>query len=106
MTGIFEDRERGYEANWAHEEEVHFKTLARRNNWLGEWAAGLMRLPEAEAIKYTEAVVQAGLSEKGAQAVFEKVRADLAARNVSCPDATIRGKMQELLAKAEADAKK
>jgi hypothetical protein len=106
MTGIFEDRERGYEANWAHEEEVHFKTLARRNNWLGEWAAGLMHLPEAEAVKYTEAVIQAGLSGKGAQAVFEKLRADLAARNISCSDAAIRAKMQELLTKAEAEAKK
>ncbi len=106
MTGIFEDRERGYEANWAREEEVHFKTLARRNNWLGEWAAGLMHLQKSEAAKYAEAVVQAGLSGKGAQAVFEKVRADLAARKAGCPDATIRAKMQELLAKAEAEAKK
>jgi hypothetical protein len=106
MTGIFEDRERGYEANWAHEEEVHFKTLARRNNWLGEWAADLMHLPKAEAVKYAEAVVQAGLSGKGAQAVFEKLRAEFAARNIGCPDATITRKMQELLAKAEAEAKK
>ena len=105
MTGIFEDRERGYEANWAREEEVHFNTLAKRNNRLGQWAAGLMQLPEAEAAKYAEAVVQTGLSEKGAQAVFDKVRADLTARNVSCPDATIKTKMQELLAKAEAEAK-
>lgn len=105
MAGIFEDRERGYEASWAHEEEVHFKTLAKRNNQLGQWAAGLMQLPEAEAAKYADAVVQAGLSEKGAQAVFDKVRSDLTARNVSCTDATITTKMQELLAEAQAQSK-
>jgi hypothetical protein len=40
MPGIFEERERGYEAKWAHDEESHFKILARRNDLLGRWAAG------------------------------------------------------------------
>ena len=36
----FEDREKGFERKFAHDEELKFKATARRNRLLGLWAAG------------------------------------------------------------------
>ena len=36
----FDDREKGFERKFAHDEEQEFKVAARRNRMLGEWAAG------------------------------------------------------------------
>ena len=40
MTNAFEDREKGFESKWAHDEELHFKVIIRHNKLLGLWAAG------------------------------------------------------------------
>ena len=42
MSGSFEDRERAFESKWAHDEELRFKIVARRNKLLGLWAAEQM----------------------------------------------------------------
>ena len=60
MAGSFEAREKGYEAKWAHDEELHFKVLARRNKLLGQWAAGEMGLSGPAADDYVKATIQAG----------------------------------------------
>ena len=44
----FQDRERGEEAHFAHDEEMHFRVTARRNRLLGHWAAERMGLSAAE----------------------------------------------------------
>ena len=51
MSGVFEDREKSYEAKWAHDEDLRFRTVARRNKLLGFWAATQMGLagPAAES---------------------------------------------------------
>ena len=33
------DREEGFERKFAHDEELRFKAMARRNRLLGPWAA-------------------------------------------------------------------
>ncbi len=73
MTGVFEERERGYEAKWAHDEEAHFAIMAKRNAWLGEWACETMQLPKSEADRYVQAVIDAGLTGRGKDPVFEKI---------------------------------
>ena len=37
----FDKREEGFEKKFAHDEELRFKAMARRNKLLGLWAAGL-----------------------------------------------------------------
>ena len=44
----FNDRERAFETKFAHDEEMKFRIIARRNRLLGEWAARQMGLSEAE----------------------------------------------------------
>ena len=58
----FEDREKGYERKFAHDEELKFKANARRNKLLGLWAAGLMGIKGDEAQAYAERLAAAGVA--------------------------------------------
>ena len=95
MPGLFEERERGYEAKWAHDEETHFRVLARRNNLVGHWAAGELGLLEAKADEYAMAVVHTGLIGKSSDPVFEKIQRDFDAKALSYSERTIHRKMEE-----------
>lgn len=100
MSGSFDDRERAFESKFAHDEELKFKIVARRNKFLGLWAAEQMGLPAGEADAYARAVVQADFLEPGHEDVVRKLQADFAARNIARSDHAIRAKMEELLATA------
>lgn len=100
MTGMFEDRERGQEAKWAHDEETHFQIMAKRDAWLGKWAAETMQLPPGDVDRYVKEVVSAGLTGKGKDPVFEKIREDFCLKMLGCPDAVIRQKMKDLFNQA------
>jgi hypothetical protein len=94
MSDAFKDRQKGFEGKWAHDAEMRFKVVARRNKLLGLWAAGEMGLDDSKAKEYAMAVVQADFEEAGDEDVFRKVRADL---DASKSDSAIRAKMEELL---------
>src|SRR5256885_1784681 len=97
---MFEERERGYEAKWAHDAEALFRVMARRDTALGEWAAARMNLSAAEAADYVGAVIQAGMVGKGADLALEKIRADFLARGAACPDDELQAKAADLRAEA------
>ncbi|MBA3667562.1 MAG: DUF1476 domain-containing protein [Sphingomonas sp.] len=86
----FDDRERGFEAKYAHDEEMQFRILARRNRLLGAWAARLMGLTEAEAESYAKDVVRADFEEAGEEDVIRKLLGDLTAAGVDIDEARIR----------------
>lgn len=95
----FDDRENAFEAKFAHDEEMMFKAVARRNKLLGLWAADLMGISGDEADAYAKTVVTADFEEAGHEDVVRKVAADLGDKS----DAdTIRAKMAKLLAEAKA----
>jgi hypothetical protein len=95
MSGSFEDRRRGFESKWAHDAEMQFRIMARRNKLLGQWAAGEIGLSGEKADAYAKAVVAADFEEPGDEDVFRKVRADLDKSKYS--DHAIRQKMADLL---------
>jgi hypothetical protein len=97
MTDGFKDRERGFESKFAHDEELRFKVMARRNKLLGLWAAGEMGFAADKAKEYAMEVVQADFKEAGTEDVFRKLRADFDAAKLAHADRIIRAKMEELL---------
>jgi hypothetical protein len=101
MSGSFEKREKSFETKWAHDEELRFKTYARRNKLLGLWAAGEMGIAGAAAEAYAKEVIAADFEKPGEEDVFEKVRRDFDARGVAVSDHVLRRKMEELLATAK-----
>jgi len=96
----FDDREKGFEKKFAHDQELRFKAEARRNKLLGQWAAGLMGLDEAATGEYAKAVIKADFEEPGDEDVFRKIRADFDAKNIDQSDHQIRRTMDELMHKA------
>jgi hypothetical protein len=100
----FDKREEGFEKKFAHDEELRFKALARRNRLLGMWAAGLLGKTGPDADAYAKEVVIADLEEAGDEDVVRKLVKDLAGKGVS--DQQIREKMNELLEQAAAQVLK
>jgi hypothetical protein len=98
MADSFRDRQKGAEAKYAHDEEMRFKVMARRNKLLGQWAAGEMGVSGAAADSYAKDVIQADFAEAGDDDVLRKVAKDFAAKGVSHDKSAIRAKMEELLA--------
>jgi hypothetical protein len=96
----FEDREKGFERKFAHDEELKFKATARRNRLLGLWAAAHMGLAGDAAQAYAREVIKADLAEPGEEDVFRKIRADFDAKGVNQSDHQIRRQMAELMAQA------
>jgi hypothetical protein len=97
MADGFKDRERGFENKWAHDADMRFKVIARRNKLLGLWAATEMGVTADQANAYAMTVVQADFHKPGDEDVFDKVKADLVAAKLSVADRALRAKMDELL---------
>jgi hypothetical protein len=102
----FDKREEGFEKQFAHDEELKFKAVARRNKLLGLWAAAKMGITGAEAEAYAKDVVMADFEEPGEEDVFRKIRKDCDAKKLAVSDQDIRNAMSELLAQAVAQIKK
>ncbi|MFN7004154.1 MAG: DUF1476 domain-containing protein [Roseinatronobacter sp.] len=96
----FNDRERAFENKFAHDQEMMFKAVARRNKKLGLWAAGLLGKTGADAEAYAMDVIRADFEEAGHEDVVRKVSADLTGL---ADDIVIRAKMAELLSEAKAE---
>ncbi len=93
----FEDREKGFERKFAHDEELKFRATARRNKLLGLWAAEKMGLAADAAQTYAREVIKADLAEPGDEDVFRKLRADFDAHGVEQSDHQIRRMMSDLM---------
>ena len=96
----FDDRKDAFEKKFAHDEELRFKAMARRNKLLGLWAAEKLGKSGTDAESYAKSVVMADFQEAGDDDVLRKVKADLEAGGVSMGEGELRGRMTELLARA------
>ena len=95
----FDDRENAFENKFAHDAEMQFKAEARRNKLLGLWAADLLGKTGDAAGEYAKEVIKSDFEEAGDEDVYRKVSGDLGDK---ADEATIRGKMQSLMAEAKA----
>jgi hypothetical protein len=96
----FDDRERAFEAKFAHDQDMQFKITARRNRLLGEWAADRMGLTPEERDAYAKAVVQADFEEVGDEDVIRKLTGDLTAAKVDISDSEIRAALDAMAVEA------
>lgn len=99
----FDKREDGFEKKFAHDEELQFKAMARRNKLLGLWAAEKLGKTGADADAYAKEVVLADFEEAGDNDVLRKVAADLKPKGID--EAAIRAQMGDLLSQAIAQIK-
>ncbi|MFN4098565.1 MAG: DUF1476 domain-containing protein [Pararhodobacter sp.] len=73
----FDDRENAFEAKFAHDADMAFKALARRDKLVGAWAADLLGLTGDAVGAYQMAVISANLEEEGDGDVVRKLVKDL-----------------------------
>lgn len=99
----FDDRQKAFENKFAHDQDMRFKAMARRNKLLGLWVAEKLGKSGAEADEYAKSVVLADFDEPGDEDVFRKVRGDL---DASVSDSEIRSQMTTLLARAAEEVQK
>ena len=90
----FDDRESAFENKFAHDEEMNFRAIARRNKLVGLWAAELLGKSGEEAAAYAKEVVLSDFEEAGHDDVVRKLMGDLGDR---ATEAEVRAKMSEML---------
>ena len=96
----FDDRERAFETKFAHDEQMNFRIIARRNRLLGEWAARKLGLSEEEMAAYAKDVVRADFEEAGDEDVVRKVLGDLTAAGIETSDTEIREALDHKMVEA------
>ena len=95
----FADREKAFEAKFAHDSEMQFRAEARRDKLLGLWAAELLGKTGQDATDYALGLVKADLEEAGTEDLVRKVASDLGAKS-SLDE--VRQKLADLLTVAKA----
>ena len=93
----FDEREKGFEAQFKHGQDLTFRIQNRRNKLLGLWAAELLGLPAHEADLYAREVVASDFESPGDDDVHDKVYEDLRRRGVDLSDHRLRRKMDQLM---------
>ncbi len=88
----FTERKRGFESKFAHDAELQFRAIARRNKLVGLWAAELLGKSDDDALAYAMEVIRADFEEPGDDDVVRKLKGDLGDR---ADEATIRAKIDE-----------
>jgi hypothetical protein len=104
MSDAFQDRENTFEKQFAHDEDLRFKAIARRNKAVALWAAQMKGLSGADAENYANEFVgvQVGKSDGDVEAAL---RADLERGAVDLSDHRLRRKMDEEMMAAIASIK-
>ena len=97
----FDDRKKGFEAKFAHEEETLFKINAKRNKLLGEWVADKLNKTDKNKEDYILEVIKSDMAEPGDEDVFKKVKNDLSQAGFNNMDEEIRNKMNEFMESAK-----
>jgi len=99
----FDEREKGFEKKFAHDQDLKFKSESRRNKMIAEWAAGKLSMTGDDVETYVKAVRRADFEEAGDDDVFRKIRKDFDEKGVAVTDAELRTKLDDCLAQAVAD---
>ena len=93
----FEDRKKGFEGKFAHDEETLFKINAKRNKLLGEWVVDKLKKTDKDKEDYILEVIKSDMAEPGDEGVFRKVKNDLSQSGFDNIDEEIRNKMNEFM---------
>ena len=89
----FDDRKKGFEAKYQHDQEAQFKIRAIRNKLVGEWAASLIK-PEDEEI-YVKEVRLSDLEKPGDDDIIDKLLNDFELKNLGIEKQEIIKKIEE-----------
>jgi hypothetical protein len=96
----FDKREEAFEKRFALDEEQKFKAIARRNRFLGLWAADRLGITGDAAGAYAKEVIATEFDGTGDGGVGRKISGDLATKGIAITEEELHAKMDELMAEA------
>jgi hypothetical protein len=99
----FDDRKKGFEKKFVHDEEMQFKVNAKRNKYLGEWVAEKLGKKDQNKEIYVQEVIKSDFAEPGDEDVFRKIQKDLKESGIEILDQEIRDQMVSCLERAKKD---
>jgi len=97
----FDEREKGFERKFAHDQELSFKANATRNKMLGLWAAEKLGKTGEDAAQYAKEVVLSDFEVEGDSDVVEKLLKDFYNAEIPLTEAEIRKEMERLMPLAQ-----
>ena len=77
----FEDRKKGYEVKYLKDQEAQFKIRAKRNKFLGLWAAEIIKPENID--EYVKAVRLSNLEKPGDDDIIDKLLKDFEKKSVN-----------------------
>lgn len=102
MSG-FDDREKGFEAKFSHDEETKFRIRAHRDKLLGRWAAQQLGLTGGAAEAYANELVASDVGQPRDDFLPEKIVGEAKARGKELDVHAVRREMRRLAATARTD---
>lgn len=99
MSGM-DERRNTFENKFAHDEDLRFRAIARRNKLLGLWAAEKLGKTGADAQAYATEVVRADFEEAGDEDVIRKVAGDFSVASLNVSDDELRLQLLNFLEEA------
>jgi hypothetical protein len=99
----FDEREHGYEAKFARDEELRFKAKARRDKAFGAWVAAQLGLTGEVADEYAKQTLRDDFQHPGDTAFIAKVLEDFKAKGIAMDERMLKKKLIELMANAVAE---
>ena len=98
----FNEREKGFENKYKHDQDLQFRTMVRRNKLIGLWVARELLSLDGDAVEvYAKEVVASDLDEPGPDDVVRKIMGDLQAKGVDYSEHRLRHRMDEMLVEAK-----
>ena len=95
----FDDRQKAFEAKFAHDNDLRFRILARRGKLIGLWAAEKLGKSGDAAEDYAKSVLLSDLEVPGDEDIIAKLLGDL--RPLGVGENDIKAMLAEKLAQAE-----
>lgn len=101
----FDEREKAFEKKYAHEQDMLFHAIVRRNRAIGMWAADQLGKRGADAEAYAKSIVAAGVDKPGDNVIIDRIAEDFRAAAVGVPREEIGAELSRLMAVALAAQK-
>ena len=90
----FDERKKGFEAKFLKDQELQFKIRARRNKFIGQWAAKIVEPKNIE--EYVKEVRVSDLEKPGDDDIIDKLLKDFENISANISKEEIIQKIQEL----------
>ena len=93
----FDERDKGFESKFAHDEELSFKATALCNRMLGQWAAEKLGKTGADAESYSHSIVEAEFGDGGHKGLETKLIEDLGKAGITVTPKEIQKEIDRLM---------